>query len=90
MPRYIVQTQDVDGRSRKTYKSLAGALKRFEAMYGHPLQAALNEVYFDKDGNPTVTAESWLNASRTRTIRGVSNYGTVVALTLDFGTYPVD
>lgn len=37
MPKFIVKTHDVDGSTRREYKSLAGAKRRFEEMCRAPL-----------------------------------------------------
>jgi hypothetical protein len=73
--RYVVKTMDVDGRAPGRYfKTLAGARKRFEAMYGHPLENAIVEQYVGLRDEPAPKVED------VRYVRGVSDYGCVVTL----------
>ena len=64
--KFVVKTRDVDHSASKTYKSFAGARKRFEEMYGHSMESALLEMGLCCD------------AEKARFVRGVSDYGTVV------------
>lgn len=64
-----VTTRDVDGSTRKAFKSHSGARKRFEEMCGHTLEQALAEI----DPNAKLDA--------VHSVRGVSNFGTVVVYT---------
>lgn len=71
---YAVKTQDTDGSNRRTFTTLAGAVKRFEEMSGMTIDAAIREAYWktvDEGGRaPKIDELSHM--------RGVSMYGTVV------------
>lgn len=69
---YTVKTRDVDGSTRKVFKSFAGAAKRFEEMCGHTLQTVLDNMGEHPSG---------AKAEDVRYVEGVSNYGTVVTYT---------
>lgn len=68
--KYVVKTQDVDGRGSKSYASLKGAVKRFEEMVGYTTDQVIAEVYHDREVKPTIDC--------LKQLRGVSMYGTVV------------
>lgn len=74
--RYIVATRDVDGRTRRVYRSLKGAVSQFELMLGHSVQSAIEEQFYARmdQGLPLPKLEDL------RCLRGVSDYGTVVSL----------
>jgi hypothetical protein len=65
---YRVITRDVDGGGKRTYKTLAGALARFEEMAGFSVKAA----YVEMTGNAAP------DEREIERVRGVSMYGTVV------------
>lgn len=67
---YTVKTRDVDGSTRKTFKSLAGARKRFEEMCG----LTLEQVLLDQQGDGHQAADQIAR------LEGVSSFGTVVTL----------
>ncbi len=69
---FKVTTRDVDGSGRNTYKTRKAAIAKFESMYGHSMQTAIEERYYD------VPAEKWPTADTVRSMRAVSDYGTVV------------
>lgn len=69
---YIVSTRDVDCSTRKRFKTLDGARKRFEEMLGRSIESAIDETYYDVAVKPTPETVTRL--------RDVSMYGTVVML----------
>ena len=71
---FTVKTRDVDGQNSRKYKTLDAARKRFEAMLGYSVEAAMAEQYHNCDPVPAFTDPE------VRFVRGVSNYGTVVTL----------
>jgi hypothetical protein len=52
---YIVCTFDVDGSTRRTYKTRAAAIRRFEEMLGYSMTSAIWEAYhaIPEDRHPT-------------------------------------
>jgi hypothetical protein len=73
---YRVQTRDVDGSDTRVYKTLAGAIKRFEEMCGHTVKDAICEQYHWTSTPPTV------DEAVKKGLRAVSNFGAVVYLEL--------
>jgi len=73
MTHYTVSTTDVDGSTRRRYKTLDRARARFEAMAGHTIEQAIAEQFHASDPKPHVGAVVYL--------RAVSMYGTVVTMT---------
>jgi hypothetical protein len=71
---YTVMTRDVDGRSQRQYRTLKGAIKRFEEMYGHPMGTAIDEQFYAlaDQGKPLPLIEDLMS------LRAVSSFGTVV------------
>ena len=69
---YSVVTRDVDGTTLRKYRTLAGAVARFESMYGHPIATAMEEQYFNVSPIPALET---LNR-----VRAVSDYGCTVYL----------
>ena len=69
---YSVVTRDVDGSTNRKYSTLAGAVARFESMYGHPIATAIEEQYFNVSPSPALDT---LNR-----VRAVSDYGCTVYL----------
>lgn len=70
MSNYQVITRDVDGSTRRTYKTIDKAMARFADMAGHSLESAIAEQYHAAATAPTVRA--------VKSCRTVSDYGTVV------------
>jgi len=69
---YLVQTHDVDGRApARRFKTLAGAVKRFNEMHGS-IEFAIAEQ-FEREGGPPVPKIEDITR-----LRGVSDYGCVV------------
>jgi len=68
--RFVVRTRDVDGSTSRTYKSRRAAVHRFEEMVGYSMAAAIGEHYHTELNPPSVAT--------VRSVRAVSNYGTVV------------
>lgn len=81
--RFTVKTRDVDGSSSRRFKTQKAALARFQEMSGLTLQQALDEMFSDERGAPTVDADKWLSMPLPRVCRAVSNYGTVVTLLVE-------
>lgn len=67
----VIKTRDVDGSSSKRFKSVKGAVKRFEEMLGYSVASAIVEHFHD---NPKPPA----GAEQVAYLRGVSMFGTVV------------
>ncbi len=67
---YRVTTQDVDCSTRRTYKTRAAAIKRFEEMLGYSMASAIEEAYHAHTEKPT--------PDTVKAVRGVSPFGTVV------------
>lgn len=80
MTTYKITTRDTDGGSSRKFKTLAGAMKRFEEMAGHSLEAAIREQFHAASVLPTVRAAACVHT--------VSNYGTVVVFTRDGDAEP--
>lgn len=72
--KYKVTTADVDGSGTRYFKSLAGAVKRFEEMLGYSVKGAIDEMYFKRAeaGKPMPTIECL------RRLAGYSHFGTRV------------
>jgi hypothetical protein len=68
--KYIVSTRDVDGSTRRVRKTLAGAVARFESMYGHPIDSAIADHFWNREALPKIEDVTHL--------RAVSDFGTVV------------
>jgi hypothetical protein len=66
---YKVTTRDTDGSTKRTYKTIGGALKRFEEMAGFGVKVAFEEM---------TEGKAALDEREIRYARGVSMYGTVV------------
>lgn len=72
---YAVKTIDVDGsRPARKYKTLDAARKRFEEMYGHSMESAIEDAFYAlaDAGKELPTVASLLR------LRAVSDFGTVV------------
>lgn len=67
----VIRTRDVDGNTSKRFKSLKGAVKRFEKMLGYSVAAAI-AAHFHASEKPPAGAEQLVY------VRGVSGFGTVV------------
>lgn len=72
--KYIVRTQDVDGSSRRTYKTRESAVKRFVEMSGHTFEQVIPDAYYrwPEKGLPLPKPDE------IKRLRTVSDYGTVV------------
>lgn len=74
MSHYTVRTQDIDGRSSRRFKTLDGAVKRFEEMLGLTTDQAIAEVHHKTADMglrlPKIAELGWLSY--------VSLYGTKV------------
>jgi hypothetical protein len=73
---YKVSTRDVDGSSVRKFRSLAGAVKRFESMSGLTIDQAIAEQCHATIslGNAPPPIEAFV------CLRAVSMFGTVVEL----------
>ena len=71
--KFVVRTTDVDGSSRRSYRTRAGAWRRFGEMSGHTPEVAISEAYHFLPEAQQPTRET------VRRLRTVSDYGTVVA-----------
>jgi hypothetical protein len=76
MNSHRVYTRDVDGSTSHRYKSVAGAVKRFESMSGYAIDAAIREHFYATDCPPTL--ESLVTAGGH--VKAVSMYGCVVEI----------
>lgn len=79
---FVVATRDVDGGTRKVYRTLGGARKRFQDMSSQTIQQALDETYYDATGAGTADEIEWAAGPYPRVLRAVSPYGTAVSLTI--------
>lgn len=70
---YTVTTRDTDGTIKRTYKTEAAALKRFEEMIGYPIANAVEEMF-------TETPDNYPNWTAMPYVRGVSDFGCVVSI----------
>ena len=71
---YTVKTRDVDCTTSRTYTTLKGAIKRFEEMYGHSFEVAIEEFFY-----ANVVHDIPLPTRDTVTrLSGVSKFGTEV------------
>lgn len=70
--RFVVTTRDVDGSTRRAYKSRKGAAARFESMVGYSMANAIDEHYHASEpaARPTPDTVARLQA--------VSMFGTAV------------
>ena len=73
MSGFLVVTRDVDGGSRKAYKTRKAALARFETMLGYTVENAIDEALYDTPPASRPTRET------VKRLAGVSMYGTRVA-----------
>ena len=78
--KHRVYTRDVDGGTSRSYRKVESAVKRFEAMYGHPIANAIADHFFRFDEPPTLEKLAANNGF----VRAVSDYGCVVEI--EFGT----
>lgn len=72
MSNYTVLTRDTDGSDRRSYKTLDKALARFTEMAGHSLESAIAEQFY------TLPADELPTVRAVKSVRAVSDYGTVV------------
>lgn len=72
---YVVTTRDVDGKTRRAYKTLKGARARFEEMLGYSAESAIAEMLGELADGETYPA-----LEDCQVVKGVSNFGTVVRL----------
>lgn len=70
--RCIVKTQDVDGGTRRVYKTEAAARKRFTEMSGHDVDKYLEFQYPNYPGSNTFEKRGFCSA--------VSDFGCVVTI----------
>ena len=73
--KYKVKNIDVDGSSSRSYKTLEGAIKRFEEMAGHTVGAAIAEAYYLSDPLPKI--------EEIRRLSAVGYFGNRVTLSYD-------
>lgn len=69
---YTVTTRDVDGSTRRTYKTAKAARTRFEDMVGYTIEECIEEQCHGRSVRP-----AWGDIKR---VRGTSNFGTVVCI----------
>jgi hypothetical protein len=73
--KFVVVTRDVDGSSRRSFKTREGARKRFEAMLGYPVANAIAEAFYQRAERGEALPE-WESLTR---LSGVSMFGTAVS-----------
>jgi len=72
---YIVTTHDVDGSSKRKYKTAAKARARFEEMLGYTIETAIWHMLPEMETYPAWTDIPY--------VRGVSMFGCVVSVEWD-------
>jgi hypothetical protein len=72
---YFVQTRDVDGSTLRKFRTLDGAVKRFESMSGLKVADAIAEQFYAREqaGQALPAIED------VQRLRAVSMFGTVVS-----------
>jgi len=68
--QYIIRTRDVYGSTCRAYRTLAGAVKRFEEMVGYSVDVVIAEMFYGLQSLPEI--------DELLRLRGLSCYGTEV------------